>query len=87
MTVHDADHIPGADATVSGSWSTDGAATVSCVTDGGGQCTVSSTSLKKKVHDATFTVGDVTHASLTYEPVDNHDPDGDSSGTSIVVQK
>ncbi len=45
-TVHDADHIPVADATVSGSWSTDGGATVSCVTDGGGQCTVSSTSLK-----------------------------------------
>jgi subtilisin len=86
-TVHDADHIPVANATVSGSWSTDGGATVSCLTDGGGQCTVSSANLRKKARDSAFTVGDVSHAVLTYEPADNHDPDGDSSGASIIVQK
>jgi hypothetical protein len=33
----------------------------------------------------TFTVNDVTHATHTYSPADNHDPDGDSDGTSISI--
>jgi len=33
----------------------------------------------------TFTVNDVTHATLTYNAGDNHDPDGDSDGTSITI--
>jgi len=33
----------------------------------------------------TFTVNDVTHATLTYDPLGNHDPDGDSDGTSISI--
>jgi hypothetical protein len=33
----------------------------------------------------TFTVNDVTHATCTYSPDDNHDPDGDSNGTSISI--
>lgn len=33
----------------------------------------------------TFTVTDVTHATLTYSPGDNDDPDGDSDGTSITA--
>jgi outer membrane protein assembly factor BamB len=33
----------------------------------------------------TFTVDDVTHATLSYSPADNHDPDGDSDGTSITI--
>jgi hypothetical protein len=27
----------------------------------------------------------VTHASIAYDPGSNHDPDGDSNGTSITV--
>jgi hypothetical protein len=34
-----------------------------------------------------FTVNNVTHATLTYNAADNHDPDGDSNGTVIVVNK
>jgi hypothetical protein len=33
----------------------------------------------------TFTVNDVTHATLTYNAADNDDPDGDSDGTSISI--
>jgi hypothetical protein len=33
----------------------------------------------------TFTVNDVTLATYTYSPGDNHDPDGDSDGTSITA--
>jgi PKD repeat protein len=32
-------------------------------------------------------VDDVTHATLPYEPAENHDPDGDSDGTVIVVSQ
>jgi hypothetical protein len=35
----------------------------------------------------TFTVDNVTHGSLTYSSAGNHDPDPDSNGTSITVNK
>jgi hypothetical protein len=67
ITVHDGSHTPVANATVSGAWTSGG--TGSCTTNPYGQCTVS-------------TVVNVTHATLTYGAADNHDPDGDSNGTS-----
>jgi translation initiation factor IF-2 len=33
----------------------------------------------------TFTVDTITLSGATYAPADNHDPDGDSSGTVITV--
>jgi hypothetical protein len=39
------------------------------------------------VASATFTVSSATHVSLTYQASDNHDPDSDSDGTSITVNK
>ena len=88
VTVHDADHLPVTNATVQGSWSTDDGATVSCVTGSGGQCTVAGAgSLKKNIHSSTFTVGEISHNSLTYELGDNHDLDGDSNGRWIAVQR
>jgi hypothetical protein len=41
----------------------------------------------KKEASVTFTVSDVSHATHTYQLADNHDPDGDSDGTQIVVYK
>jgi len=35
----------------------------------------------------TFTVGNVTHATLTYNSAQNHDPDGDSNGTLITLSR
>jgi hypothetical protein len=35
----------------------------------------------------TFTVTGISHASMTYKAAANHDPDGDSNGSSIVVSK
>jgi hypothetical protein len=88
VTVHDTDHLPVTNAAVQGSWSTDGGATVLCVTGRSGQCTVTGgVSIRKKVHSSTFTVGDVSHASLTYVFDDNHDPEGDSNGRWIVVER
>jgi len=32
-----------------------------------------------------FTIDTVTHATLTYTSGDNHDPDGDSYGTVLML--
>ncbi len=84
-TVHDSSHSPVANATVSGSWSNGG--TGSCTTSGSGQCAVSQSGLPRRTGSVTFTVASVTHATLTYKAADNHDPDGDSNGTSITVSR
>ena len=84
ITVHDTSHNLVADATVSGSWSGGGAA--SCITDGTGQCSVTSGNIHKNTASVTFTVDNVTD-TLTYQSSDNHDPDGDSDGTQITVNK
>jgi hypothetical protein len=80
ITVHDGSHTPVANATVSGAWTSGG--TGSCTTNPYGQCTVSRSGMPKKTGSVTFTVVNVTHATLTYGAADNHDPDGDSNGTS-----
>jgi hypothetical protein len=69
-------------ATVDGTWS-DGTAG-SCTTDGSGQCTVTRSN-GRKVSTVTFTVDSVSAAGYDYAAGDNHDPDGDSDGTSIVI--
>jgi hypothetical protein len=43
------------------------------------------TKLAKTIASATFTVTGVTLANSTYTPASNHDPDGDSNGTTIAV--
>jgi hypothetical protein len=87
ITVHDFQHDPVAGATVTGTWSggdTNGVTTV-CTTDGTGQCGVQSGRLSLASDpDVAFTVQSVT-GGLTYLPSANHDPDADSTGTSIVV--
>lgn len=89
VTVHDANHNPVANVTVNGTWTVNGSSSAgSCttVTNTSGQCTVDSGQLPKNKTTATFTVSDLTDA-LTYSPSANHDPDGDSNGTSITVSK
>jgi PKD repeat protein len=82
ITVHDASHNPVANATVAGSWDSGG--TDFCVTNDTGQCSITSDKLDHGV-GVTFTVNDVTHATLSYDPAGNHDPDGDSDGTIIPI--
>jgi len=85
ITIHDSNHSPVANATVSGSWSSGG--TGSCTTSGSGQCAVSKSTIPKSTGSVTFTVGNVTHATLTYNSAQNHDPDGDSNGTLITLSR
>ena len=85
IAVHDDNHNPVANATVSGSWGTSGAG--SCTTSASGQCTASQPGIPMKTANVTFTVVNVTHATMTYKPTNNHDPDADSNGTTISVSK
>jgi PKD repeat protein len=84
-TLHDSSHGPVSGATVSGSWSTGG--TASCTTDGGGQCLVSKSAIPKSTKSLMFSIVNATNSTLLYRSVDNHDPDGDSNGTSIAVSR
>ena len=67
---------------IQGQW--DGSSTGQCMTTGG-QCTISSATLAKRISSVVFAVTDV--AGEVYDAGDNHDPDGDSDGTSTVVTK
>jgi hypothetical protein len=86
ITVHDNNHNPVSNATVSGTWSNGASGTASCTTNSSGQCAVSKSSIPKRTGSVRFTVDSVTHSTLTYNSADNHDPDG-SNGTSITVNK
>ena len=87
VTVHDANHDPVVDVTVGGSWSGGYAGTASCVTSNQGQCSVTSVDIRKRNGSAIFKVDQLSHAALYYQSADNHDPDGTSDGTSILVTK
>jgi PKD repeat protein len=85
VAVHNSTHNGVSQATVSGSWSTGG--TGSCITSGNGKCTVSKSGISRNIGSVTFTVGNVTHATFSYKAGDNHEPDGDSNGTSIAMNR
>lgn len=87
ITVHDEGHGGLSSATVSGTWSNGTTGNASCVTSGSGTCTVSKTGIPKRTGSVQFTVGNVTHATLTYASGANHDPDGSSNGTAVTVSK
>jgi serine protease len=88
VLVHDSNHTAVGDATVSFDYTTDKGATgtASCTTASDGWCSVSE-SFRNRESPVDFTVTDVSHADLTYSSSDNHDPDGDSDGTTITVSK
>jgi hypothetical protein len=86
ITVHDANHNPVSNATVTGSWSNGASGTSTCTTDSSGRCTVSK-SIPRATASVTFTVTNLASSGFAYAPAANHDPDGDSNGTSITVSK
>ncbi len=87
VTVHDDTHKPVANAVVMASWYGGQTGTVTATTDGTGTCTFTSGSMHKKVATVTLSIYDIAHDTLVYNATKNHDPDGDSDGTSIVVTK
>jgi hypothetical protein len=87
IAVHDANHNPIANATVTGAWSNGASGTSSCTTNSSGQCTVSKRDIRKGRNSVTFTVNNVSRSGSTYNSNNNHDPDGSSNGTRIVVPR
>jgi hypothetical protein len=87
IAVHDGTHAPVAGAAISGTWSGGFSGTATCTTDGTGRCNLSTGSIPTKKVNATFTVNNITGANLTYQAGANHDPDSDSNGTTITVNK
>lgn len=87
ISVDDDAGNPVADAIVEGTWSNGAAGTFNCKTDATGRCHILTGVLSKSVKEVTFTVDNVTHAQLTYQPTDNDDLDGDSDGTTITFSR
>lgn len=85
IAVHDAGENPVSGATITGTWDEGQSSMAQCTTGSGGSCTLTSGDISRPVWKATFSVDNVEHPALTYAPSENHDSDGDSSGTSIVV--
>lgn len=82
VTVHDVSDAPLGGVAVRASW--DGGSTVACVTDSAGRCSIDRL-FKGSRASTTFAVTRLSLSGYTYDAVSNHDPDGDSTGTSIVV--
>jgi hypothetical protein len=90
IAVHDQNHQPLNGATVVGRWSRNGLNADTCTTGelgGDGTCIVLFPSLKRGFKSVTFTVTGVTLSGVTYQATGNHDPDGDSNGTAITVNR
>ena len=85
-TIHDENHNPAADVTVTGEWSDATTGTASGITGSDGTVTFSTGNMPGGT-SVTFTVTDVTHDILTYDSTSNHDPEGDSDGTIITIVK
>ena len=85
ITVHTSGHGPLPNAAVSGAWN--GGSAGSCTTNASGQCTVSRTGIPRSTGSVSFTVTNVALGIYVYKPASNHDPDGDSNGTTISVIK
>jgi serine protease AprX len=84
ITVHDQTHGPRAGVTVSGTWGGKGAG-VSCITDAVGRCSLSRQHGKNI--SVTFSVTGLSLTGSSYDAGANHDPDGDTTGTSVTVTR
>jgi subtilisin len=87
ITIRDGNGFVVPNATVSGTWSGGASGSASCVTNAFGQCTVSKSASTKRSSSVTFTVTNVSLTGWTYDSSANSDPDGDSDGTNIVVNR
>jgi subtilisin family serine protease len=86
--VHNSTHGNVGSVVVTGTWSNGASGSAACTTATNGTCTVQLTKLSRTaVTSVTFTVISATRSGWTYIPAANHDPDGDSTGTAIVIPR
>jgi len=90
ITIRGPNEEPVPNATVTGAWSAGDSVgqITTCITDSNGRCNLTSGRLSLTNNPTvTFTVTAVTHPVMQYAPFLNHDPDGDSNGTTIVISR
>jgi hypothetical protein len=89
VTVRDAEGVPVAGAKVYATWNY--GSSTNCTTDINGQCSRTSGKLKlTEVSAVSLTVDDVIHPEVlvwAYDATGNTDPDGDSDGTVVVLER
>jgi hypothetical protein len=85
IQVHDAGHAPAGSVSVMGSWS--GIGTATCTTNASGVCTLTRNLSVSGNPSITFTVMAAARSGYSYTAAANHDPDGDSNGTVIIVAR
>ncbi len=78
---------PVSGAKVTGTWSNGATGGGSCTTATNGTCTIIKNNIRRNVPSVRFTVNNVTRSGWTYNAGLNHDPDGDSNGTTIIVNR
>ncbi len=85
VTIHDPNELLVEGAEVTGKWS-DGTP-ASGTTSTAGTVSFKLSSIPKKTSSVRLEITGVTHSNLDYIAADNHDPDGESDGTRIIVNK
>ena len=88
VAVHNSNNHGGVSgAMITGTWSGAASGSGSCTTGSGGTCQLSINNLRKRDVSATFTVTGITASGATYASTQNHDVDGSSTGTIVVITK
>jgi subtilisin family serine protease len=85
ILMHTGTHANRGGVVVKGTWSAGATGTAQCTTGSNGACQVSKGQIPRTTASVTFTVTSATRSGFTYVPSANHDPDGGSNGTFIVV--
>jgi hypothetical protein len=85
IKVHDGEHVGLPGAVVRGRFGPNGVI-LSCTTGTAGACTLTR-DLKRTRLSINFVVLSVSKSTYTYAEASNHDPEGDSNGTTIVVTR
>jgi uncharacterized protein len=83
--VHDANHAALANATVTALFSTGEIA--SCTSDAAGRCRLAAWEPPNKMPNLQITIQSITRLGFVYQPSSNHDPDGDSNGTTLRIPR
>jgi len=87
VLVHDAAHLPVSGATVDGSWSNGASGSAVCTTGSNGRCSLTKSKISTNTAGVSLTIDTISGANFSYSAAANHDPDGDSSGTQIILPK
>lgn len=85
VRVHSANHRAVSGVIVTGTWTGGTNGTAQCTTNGNGYCNLKVSAIPASVSNVTFTVDNLSKAGRFYSSAANHDPDGDSSGTTIAI--